>query len=253
VWPAANGGKGFRGEAPQLDRAEWVIVHRNLDVDVEAVDLLDLTLNWAAGQWPLRYADFDPVLPEADLVDQGHVSESLHPNVYGQEAIGTCIKHWYEDTQVTGRSNKKVDCRNGASNSSTDMYLTELPATRYRVNTTDAAIPDTGNPSGPNGWLDSYVRVPAHPDGEGGEPGRVMALYLDIDRARKGHLGVMLFGPGERYFELRNPNLNDTGGWQEGWWFFEGEVYRQGTWQLRIVDYTSGYSGTLKEWGLKFY
>lgn len=227
---------------------EWI---RSIDIDIQARDLPHLAADGLGELWPMSYTSFKQFDSIPEITDQGHVSESLHPNYYGQQAIGTCVKRWHE----AGGAARKVSCRNGASRRSDDMVVTDLPATGYYANTTDAAIPDTGNPGGgPSNWLDSLVTIPSLPGGAGAEPGRVMGVWVNIDHARKGHLRITLSGPSGIGFDvLREYAPADSGAWYDRFYYLPAHFSAPGTYRLRITDNTVGHAGTLRDWGIRFF
>jgi subtilisin-like proprotein convertase family protein len=244
-----SGESGTAQYVASLDM-EWV---RSVDVEVNASDLAELAADGFGELWPMSYTSFKQFDSIPAITDQGHVSESLHPNFYGQMAIGTCLKHWYAGSATN--PTRKVKCTNGPSRDANDMVIATLPVTTYYKNTTDVAIPDTGNPGGgPTNWLDSTITVPTQTGGVGSEPGKTMAIWLDIDHARKGHLKIVLSGPGGNGYELlRDYAPADTGGWYDRYYYLPGHLNYSGTYQLRIMDNTTGYAGTLREWGIRFF
>jgi hypothetical protein len=52
---------------------------------------------------------------------QGTTQESMHPNYYGQQALGRCL------TLLYGQSTGNFACRNTAGRDATGMYLTATP------------------------------------------------------------------------------------------------------------------------------
>jgi hypothetical protein len=60
--------------------------------------------------------------------DQGDLQESLHPNHFGQQAVGTCLRQFWSQFGAKGGAPKSLTCNNGGSRRATDMVLNELPA-----------------------------------------------------------------------------------------------------------------------------
>jgi putative methionine-R-sulfoxide reductase with GAF domain len=66
------------------------------------------------------------VIAELKEADQGDLQESLHPNHFGQQAVGTCLRQFWSDFGSKGRGPTSLTCRNGGSGRASDMVLREL-------------------------------------------------------------------------------------------------------------------------------
>lgn len=107
--------------------AEWV---RFVDYDTrDKVGYLAKVLLWD------RFFSIPPialvpsVIDELKKADQGDLQESLHPNHFGQQAVGTCIRQFWSQFGVEGGAPTSLTCRNGGSGRATDMVLHELSPT----------------------------------------------------------------------------------------------------------------------------
>jgi hypothetical protein len=104
--------------------AEWV---RFVDYDTrDKVGYLAKVVLWQ------RFFSIPPialvpsVVKELKKADQGDLQESLHPNHFGQQAIGTCLRRFWSELGVKGGAARSLTCRNGGSGRATDMALHEL-------------------------------------------------------------------------------------------------------------------------------
>ncbi|MGX7826442.1 proprotein convertase P-domain-containing protein [Actinokineospora sp. 24-640] len=234
--------------AQSASHAEWV---RFLDIHPNASSawkIIKAIAHPTTGHWPLS---------EDDVVDalnpQRHLSESFHPNYWGQQAIGRCLRVYHLTT--TGQA--KAKCRNGGGQAGLpeQMTLSGLGPVPGGVDNPapDLAIPQSTG-MGPNPMVRTIV-VP-----ESAKPGHYVQPFLDIAHPRKGQLKVSLVDPQGRS-RLLYDFSGDTGGALPGRWTYDYFVWDpwvvkdpSGTWKLIVWDGTvDGFQGTLRGWDLKFY
>ncbi len=214
---------------------EWV---RFTDVDVPLTELfVELLFNpaypvWLAGDLLTGTGD--------DVGNQGDLSESMHPNIYGQRAIGTCMNLWKD----VSNSTRRYKCRNTPGSDWTGMYLSgQLPVTPYVEDTVDVPIGDTG----------VITRTQIVPASGYTRPGNVISTYMDIVHNRKGQLKVWLTSPSGKQFLIRDYNPDDTGAFVQKRFLFPHAPAEPGAWTLRIDDNTAGFTGVLRGWDINFY
>lgn len=229
-------------------RAEWV---RFLDIHPNASSAWDIVKAIAhptTGHWPLSADEL-----VSAMNPQRHVSESFHPNYWGQQAVGKCLRRYH--TATTG--NAKVKCVNGGGQTGgpEHMQLVDLAPVPHVV---DNPSPDAAIPQG-DGLANPLVRTIVVP--ESAKPGHYLQPFVDIAHARKGQLKISLVDPQGRSRLLRDFNAGDTGAFASGRWTYDYHVWDpwvvkdpSGTWKLLIWDNTAdGYQGILRSWDLKFY
>jgi hypothetical protein len=68
------------------------------------------------------------IIKELKKADQGDLQESLHPNHFGQQAVGTCIRQFWSQFGAKGSAPKSLTCKNGGTGRTNGMVLHELPA-----------------------------------------------------------------------------------------------------------------------------
>jgi hypothetical protein len=110
--------------------AEWV---RFVDYDTSAkLDYLAKVALWKRFYIP-GIVLIPGIVNELKQADQGDLQESMHPNHFGQQAVGTCIRQFWSHFGAKGSAPKSLTCRNGGSRRATDMVLNELPAQTMAV------------------------------------------------------------------------------------------------------------------------
>jgi hypothetical protein len=229
--------------------AEWV---RMLDVN-------DLS-PWDIGEFLIDLVTW-PISPDAAdnfLEPQRHLSESFHPNYWGQQAVGTCLSIYA--TNTTG--NPRMKCTNGPSRAADDMVLTTLPLTakvtddpspNAQIPHPDCCIfPDPGDPEPepidiPNPLVRT-ITVPASVP-----KGLAFMPYLDIPHPKKGQLQIELVTPGGTVLRLRSYNPPDQGAFVPGRWTYLSHIDPSGVWTLKIYDKGYGGIGYLNKWDMKFF
>jgi subtilisin-like proprotein convertase family protein len=234
--------------AASSSRAEWV---RFVDVHVSTGGVLwDIIKKIAPpdGHWPL----YDDEI--ADMLNsQRHVSESFHPNYWGQQALGRCLKLYYHLT--TGAAKVRCFNRGGQAGTTDQMSLDGLPLTPTHV---DNPSPDLQFPA--NGILQREIILPdSLPIGSHLQP------YLDLEHPRKGQLQIALSHPATGTIRtLRKANLSDTGAWTDGRWTVDyNHSVRwpppppndpSGRWLLTITDTVDDqYKGTFRAFDMRIY
>ncbi len=105
--------------------AEWV---RFIDYDTSAkLDYLAKVALWKRFYTPGIVLG-PSIIKELKEADQGDLQESLHPNHFGQQAVGTCLRQFWSQFGAKGSTPQSLTCRNGPSRRATDMVLHALPA-----------------------------------------------------------------------------------------------------------------------------
>ncbi|WP_162907255.1 GDSL-type esterase/lipase family protein [Allorhizocola rhizosphaerae] len=228
--------------------AEWV---RFVDVNISVGSVLwDVIKKLAPpnGHWPL----YDEEV--ADMLNsQRHVSESFHPNYWGQQALGECLSLYFHNT--TGPA--KVRCYNGGGQAGTvdQMAIASLGGTPTIVDdpTPNLAIPQ-------DGILQREIVVP-----DSVPPGFYVAPFLDLTHPRKGQLRIsLLHRETGTIFTIRDYNPVDTGAWYDWRWpldyshsiFWPPPPIKDpsGHWLLTIAEHTEdGFSGTFNGWNMRVY
>jgi hypothetical protein len=106
--------------------AEWV---RFVDYDTtDKVEYLAKVLLWKKFFSVPPIALVPSVIKELKQADQGDLQESLHPNHFGQQAVGTCIRQFWSQFGSKGSAPKSLTCKNGGNGRTNGMVLHELPA-----------------------------------------------------------------------------------------------------------------------------
>lgn len=172
--------------------------------------------------------------------DQGSLQESLHPNEFGQQAIGHCLRAYDANTAP---SPKRFDCLNGASRRATDMKLVALPAPTSVSSATATRIPDAGVP------LRVRRSVPA-----ASERGQVLRSEIRIAHVRKGQLEMELIDPNGKVYPVKTLNPVDSGAFPQVWRTVHHDApLVEGVWTLQVKDAVAGLEGQFKDWSLHFY
>ncbi|MFC8015620.1 proprotein convertase P-domain-containing protein [Streptomyces cinereoruber] len=226
--------------------AEWV---RFMDVHLSAESL------WAAVKktgFPFASWPVEDDVADAAMNSQRHLSESMHPNYYGQQAIGLCLRLYYTNTSGSAH----VKCTNGGGENGTteQMRIDALSQTPIYADdpNPDVAIPQTGN------MMWRTVSVPAAVT-----PKQYARVHVDIMHPRKGQLQINLVDPLGFSMSLRSCNSGDTGAFAAGTWTFDIPIPLStvhpprdpsGNWSIGIRECDQdSYSGTLRSWKLMLY
>ncbi|WP_436496943.1 proprotein convertase P-domain-containing protein [Actinokineospora sp. HUAS TT18] len=223
-----------RGSLPAQEPqyAEWV---RYLDIDVNSVNPV-----FEGARAKLFGSDPDEKRSKA-LGSQRSIAESFHPNTWGQKALGTCMKTYYNNDPI----NSLQRCFIGG------VGPYEIPDTMV----TSAIAPKTtvtDNPSGSVSIGAPLVRtltVPANV-----EAGHYFQWLPNLSHQRKGQLRIEITAPNGSVIRLKDYSANDTGAWANGPWTRNYTEDPSGTWTLRIWDSDlSSYNGSLDSWSLKLF
>jgi hypothetical protein len=171
--------------------------------------------------------------------DQGSLSESLHPNMFGQQAIGDCLREYLaHKTPVSDQ----FACSNNGSGLASDMGVGVLPQPSFINAPTDKPIPVQGTVH-----IDSSLTA-------GSEPGGMMRSEIRIDHALKGQLRITITSPSGRVYLVRDFNPSDGGAFPlVSKPFFYDAPAETGTWRLTIEDGVAGTAGTFRDWKAYFY
>jgi hypothetical protein len=103
---------------------EWV---RFVDYDArDKVAYLAKVLLWKKFFAVPPIALVPSVIAELKEADQGDLQESLHPNHFGQQAVGTCLRQFWSQFGSKSRGPASLTCQNDGSGRVTDMLLHEL-------------------------------------------------------------------------------------------------------------------------------
>lgn len=215
-------------QLPSSENTEWV---RYLDSTL----LEDNALVALIGEW----AGFVDGTKAATIAgDQGSLSESLHPNHYGQAALGQCVLKY---TQIALGASKGYQCTGGASGRASDMNVSALPVPpSLSIGRRD--IPDQG-------------RIIIHKALNGSpQPGQVMRVHIQAVHPKKGHLRLSMRSPSGAEYLIKDFNPTDHGSFPSSWVsFFEQAPAEVGTWSLTVEDATSGTTGSILAWSAFYY
>lgn len=127
--------------------------------NMEWVRYIDLDLNTRSAISTL----WDVLANGTEIVsgEQGRVQESMHPNQFGQEALGSCYRNWW---QQRGSIPGPYKCDNANPDSTTQVKLKKLPS------------PTSGHISGPSPIPDARIL--------GEAPGGAIFTYMENSAAR---------------------------------------------------------------------
>jgi hypothetical protein len=78
------------------------------------------------------------VIAELKEADPGHLQESLHPNHFGQQAVGTCLRQFWSQFGVKDSAPQSLACRNNGR--ATSMVLHEYSPTTAAVGLDAATV-----------------------------------------------------------------------------------------------------------------
>ena len=227
--------------------------------DAEWMRRLDLTID----SWR-DWNDVAAVILNSDTwnyrTDQGTIQESFHPNIFGQKALGYCLREYVNHP---GPSPKALECNNkswsGQAQLASDMYVVTARSMAALSDTTDRAIPDNGQ------WMTVSKSV-TFPTYYPGPTRKVMSVSIDIDHPRKGHLEIDIIDPNGEVYTFREANPNDGGAWKSPgatYTFYQTgshsaaplyeNDFEAGSYQLRVRDTIPGYAGVLRNWRIDFF
>lgn len=211
--------------------AEWV---RYLDID-------DATNPVYHGAMDMLFGSAPDEKKSKDMGSQRSITESFHPNQWGQKALGNCLRTYYRD-DVT---NSLQRCFIGGvgPNETPDNMVTSTIAAKFKVTDDPAGQVAIGHPT------TRTVTVPASVG-----PGHYFQWLPDISHPRKGQLRIEVTAPDGTVFRLRDYNLSDTGAFVNGPFTRNYTADPSGTWTLRIWDYDlSTHNGQLDSWTLRLF
>ncbi|HEY5970467.1 MAG TPA: GDSL-type esterase/lipase family protein [Pseudoxanthomonas sp.] len=171
--------------------------------------------------------------------DQGTLAESLHPNEFGQRALGDCLRAYHDVGNVASRGFK---CTAGVSGHASDMKVNILSAPPTITSYVDSAIPDNSSLSIHKTFSSSA------------QPGNVMRIELKINHAKKGQLAIKMLSPSGKSYVIKQFNPTDTGAFPSVYKsFYFNAPAESGTWSLKIEDKVAGVTGTFLDWKAYFY
>lgn len=219
----------LRGETASTtaSKAEWV---RYLDVG-------NLQPGWDVIEALAEDGTSDESL--SDILDsQRSITESFHPNDWGQQAIGNCIASYFA-TAAQGTLKRCYIAGVGPNNTPEYMMLGSL-AKHVKI-TDEVPVKNIGAP------LVRSLTIPA-----GAAAGHYVQVLPDITHPRKGQLKIVLRAPTGKEFILRDFN-NDTGAWGSNAAFIQNYLEDpSGTWTIKVWDNDlTSHNGTLNRWTLK--
>jgi hypothetical protein len=115
---------------------EWV---RFVDYDAgDKAEFLAKVLLWKKFFSIPPIALVPDVIAELKKADQGDLQESLHPNHFGQQAIGTCLRQFWSQFGAKGGAPQSLACRNNGR--ATNMVLHEYSPTTAAVGLHPATV-----------------------------------------------------------------------------------------------------------------
>ncbi|MFJ8589662.1 proprotein convertase P-domain-containing protein [Streptomyces sp. NPDC093595] len=212
------------------ERAEWV---RFLDVhDVNPV--------WE-GAKSMLFGEESDEKKSKELNSQRSIAESFHPNALGQQALGTCLKTYYNDDPANSLQRCFVGGV-GQRDTPESMVTSAIPK---KTDVTD-------NPTGSVAVGAPLTRTVTVPDSV--EAGHYFQWLPNITHPRKGHLRIHITAPDGTVFKMRDYNWSDTGAFSNGTSTRNYTGDPSGTWTLKIWDGDlSTHNGTLDRWTLKLF
>ncbi|MFJ4866336.1 GDSL-type esterase/lipase family protein [Streptomyces sp. NPDC088748] len=235
--------------AASSSNAEWV---RFIDVHLSASSLWEAVkkTGFPFFEWPLREG-----VSEAAMNSQRHISESLHPNYYGQQAIGKCLSLYYA-SYINLPDASHAKCFNSAGENGTTEQMgvsTMTPTPVYADNPSpDLAIPQTGQ---------ALVRTVTVPNSA--TPKQFARVFVNVGHPRKGQLSMKLIDPTGYMMNIKDCKESDQTPAVPGTSTFDVPIPASsttpprdpsGNWDLRITECNNdAYAGTLKDWKLTLY
>jgi GDSL-like Lipase/Acylhydrolase family len=115
---------------------EWV---RFVDYDAgDKAEFLAKVLLWKKFFSIPPIALVPDVIAELKQADQGDLQESLHPNHFGQQAVGTCLRQFWSQFGAKGGAPQSLACRNNGR--ATNMVLHEYSPTTAAVGLHPATV-----------------------------------------------------------------------------------------------------------------
>ncbi|MFG2193269.1 proprotein convertase P-domain-containing protein [Streptomyces sp. NPDC048639] len=200
--------RGVTGEpAKHPEKAEW---GRFLDYDHRFLDLLTIHGQGDGGQ------------------------ESLHPNAYGQQALGNCLEKAYRRSYAT------VKCSGGPGLAPTAMTM-RADATPQFHHPGAAPIPGSSE----DRPYSTSVKVPSGLD----TPGGLGLLEVELDHPRNTDLSIELRTPSGKVHTLARAGTLSVHTKVKRF-TVPLEKEEAGTYTLKVRDHTGGRNGTVTKWSL---
>ena len=187
--------------------------------------------------------------------DQGSVNESLHPNAYGQRALGSCLRKYQIQAHVTPSSERlKLRCNNNGSG----VPETAITATNHDAPGKKSSLGDHTIPSGGlDAEFEEIAQFSFQSSDSNGDNGDVAAIFMgplvsqhidlgchDISRPVKAEdLRFALFSPSGKKYDLTTYNGNYYGKFQ----ILNHIPKENGIWRLKVknLDRPCGQIGSL--------
>ncbi|WP_165949182.1 proprotein convertase P-domain-containing protein [Kribbella turkmenica] len=218
------------GYHQQARYAEWV---RYLDADYPS---------WSSvGKYLINGGGTGDEALSVLLNSQRSLAESLHPNYWGQRALGNCLREYFKEASETGPPIRRSCFVGGVGDFDHPDYmaLKDLPAHSKFTDTVNATI---GNP------ITRTITVPT-----GVTAGHYFQWLPDISHPRKGQLRIHIIAPDGTLFAMRDFNPGDTGAFGNGTSTRDYTGDPSGKWTLKIWDNDPTYNGTMHGWSLKLF
>lgn len=225
------------------ENMEWVrYIDHSLDVNGGLSSLVDLLFDSFGS----------PIYPG----EQGRFTEAMHPNQFGQEALGSCIRKWWFQRNAAPGLFK---CTNPNLESTRHVRVAAMAPEASAAISSNMAIPD-GAPS-------------TGPDGQGPEPGELVLDFtlskenigavmlktsarveLEIDHPVSGDLTVVLRNPAGEEYVIKGYNPSNSSPFPPVWRsYLPAAGLRPGEWTLTISDWREAHSGTFRDFRIHWY
>ncbi|MFC6635339.1 proprotein convertase P-domain-containing protein [Microbulbifer taiwanensis] len=188
---------------------------------------------------------------------QGRIQESMHPNQFGQVALGSCLNNWWTRRGTTPAPYR---CDNSNPSTNKQVKITGLPAPSYSQISSDNAIPDAellgeAYPGGPDEYRPGELRrsfVVA--DSGQNEPGRMARVLVRIDHPAKGDLRIFLRSPSGVEHLIKGHKPTDLSPFPSVWRsYLTHAAWQPGEWSLVIRDTKTGHTGTFRDFKVYWY
>lgn len=200
---------------------------------------------------------------------QGRVQESMHPNQFGQQALGSCYRKWWSQrSTVPG----PYTCTNANPDSTQHVKVAPLAAPTSAHTSAAAPIPDAelyhedpppgggDDPTPPPetkgvfvmpGELQRHFTVSGI-DQE--EPGRMARIELAIDHPAKGDLRIFLRSPSGTEHPIKGENPFDHTPFPSVWRsYLTYAGLEPGQWSLVIQDTRTANTGTFQGFSIYWF
>lgn len=179
---------------------------------------------------------------------QGRLSESMHPNQFGQMALGNCLRKWWlQRSEFTA----PYLCTNPNQDTTEQVKVSRLPFPIAKSVTSDSVIPD--GTSTEYGELRIPIIAPELPDGTE-EPGGMARIRLKIDHPNRGDIAAYIRDPHGGYWTIKGDNPSDHNPFPSQWtMYLPNTNYVPGEWTLVVRDTQNGNTGTFKGFNIFWY